>query len=106
MQNELAVLQQDLRELSLHYKEYFQPLYEEERLYIERSFKELLNALLYYFEALMWDEAALSVKISQKFAMLGLLGLGTKEYIEYRLKRLSPNETEYSVLKKIYRSYR
>lgn len=103
--NEIAILNQDLKELERYYYEIFYKMHRKSTHMQLENYKTVLNCYIYYAELLMWNEAKKSAKIVQMLLSSGVQGLSSRDFLKYKLSVVLPHTQKYQQYKKIYRNY-
>lgn len=94
-------------ELKAIYFDYFKSNFFESYRYVLNSLKVVLNSKSYYYEKLLWRDAATSENINRKFKLLHMQNsINSYSYLLERLKLALPYTDESQYLEKCLRIYR
>ena len=106
MAQEVFELENTYDKLKNIYFEIYEDMLNDAVIQIKRDYLDILNTFLVYFEACMWNDAKLSLKIKKHYQNFNMESLDTKTYINYILKIATPYTKEYETLKQFSRNYK
>lgn len=96
-----------LAELKNIYYTVFEEIFRDDKKYFLESLMISLNSKTYYFDKLLWREAASSMVITKHFQVLKIKNkLNTKDYLLYTTGLMRPYTKEYQYLQSCLRIYK